>query len=151
MISAGKNTLWSPTDFGASVIPAAEWDAQQKRDTIPAPSMPDGYDNAAVMRDCGQTVRLADGPIISSFGTKTITVTDESARVVLPDSITTKLAIAMFEADHAGTIARVTDGGKESGISVDEARQRLVWRSGEDQRAQYLKEAAELLKRAGEL
>jgi hypothetical protein len=70
--------------------------------------------------------------------------------LVLPDSFTAKLAIAMFESDHAGTVARVADDGK-GGIGTDEARQRLVWRSGEDQRAQYMREAAALLKRAGQL
>jgi uncharacterized membrane protein len=61
-----------------------------------------------------------------------------------------RLAIALFEADNAVTVARVADDGR-GGIGTEETRQRLVWRSGEAQRAAYMREAEALLKRAGEL
>jgi hypothetical protein len=148
---------WRPEWFGTKVIPVAEWDAQQQ--TAQRAQLLDGFQNSAVMRACAEATVVAGKAgqlltpqsfITASLGPATITITDDTARLVLPDSFTAKLAIAMFESDHAGTVARVADDGK-GGIGTDEARQRLVWRSGEDQRAQYMREAAALLKRAGQL
>jgi hypothetical protein len=124
------------SQFGIDVIPAADWDAQQKRDTIPAPPLK-VYDG-----ESGQRLRT-EPPPEGRFDFLAPTI---AAR----ELFTTRLAIALFEADNAGTLARVADDGR-GGIGTAAVRERLVWGSAECQREAYMLEAAALLKRAGEL
>lgn len=127
--------------WGWRVVSAAEWDARQKRDTERAPPP---YANETIHT-------LAGGFAVVSCGTADGGLDRPAPHYRLSETFTARLAIAMLEDDNAGVIARVTGDGRQGGISVAEARERLVWMSAEPQREQYMREASALLKRAGEL
>jgi hypothetical protein len=153
--------------FGDVVIPAAEWNARQKRGATQLCG--DGYAGRKCVLLEGHT-----GLHCSSLGGDitgpAVATTVEAARKIaipvpavmtgdlngpprkyrLTEAFTAKLAIALFEADNAGTVARVADDGR-GGIGTEEAMRRLVWRTTESQRAAYMREAEALLTRAGEL
>ena len=133
--------------FGDLVIPAAEWDARQKK----SPEVPChahctiNCPYCGKIQQIGHDVKLPYAPIDLSgdfFG--------PTPQYQFTEAFVAKLAIALFEEDNAGMIARVAGDGC-GGIGTAEARQRLVWMSGEAQRKAYMREAAALLRRAREL
>lgn len=128
----------APESFGDVIILAAEWDAQQKRDTIPAPRPSEPGKSVPPLPP------LNYGP--PPAGNLDFLAPHNLER----DIFAAKLAIAMFEDDNASAIARVADDDR-GGIGTAAVRERLVWGSAECQREQYMAEAKALLKRAGEL
>lgn len=129
-------------DYGDLIIPAAEWDARQKRDT----------ERCAAPVVGGEPIRVSKVSPLGPPPEGRFDFLDDlgPADIEFTALFIAKLAIALFEEDNAGTIARVADDA-QGGIGTAEARARLVWRSAECQREQYMREAAALLKRAGDL
>ena len=149
--------------FGTAIIPAAEWDAREsllKNKTLTCNVRVQSTDPRKIAAEVAEAVRqqleclhvVSDGKL--AYAPVDLGAGDfygPPTRYELTDVFVAKLAIAMFEEDNAGTVARVTNGGKPGAIGADEARERLVWLSTECQRDAYLAEARALLKRVGEL
>lgn len=131
---AGGGVAFAQSDFGKYVVPAAEWDAREKK--TPAPVI------------AGKALQIAKVAAFAEVPTGDLN--GPTPRYEFTEAFAAKLAIAIFEDDNAAEIARAADDGC-GGIGTEETRARCVWRSTGPQREAYLREAAALLKRAGEL
>jgi hypothetical protein len=124
-------------DYLTNIIHAQEWGARPLCRDISGPAG-------------AYTVAAVRGGVVPMPAALTGDLAGPAPQYQFTEALTAKLAHALFEEDNAGEIARVADEGR-GGIGKAEARHRLVWLAAEPQREAYMREAAALLARVGEL
>jgi len=153
------------SEFGTVVVPPAEWDARQKRDTERAPALKvfDGESGQRLISEPppeGRFDFIKNGDVTGTYPTPKCQPTTPESIKAAADALTRHLesvtvhpsavARSLFELDFAEHAIRVGDDGR-GGIGKAAVLERMWSRASAETLAEYGWRAAIVLKRAGEI